>query len=150
MVVGATKAWAGNGLVSEDHAAGWAARAGRRRGAGADTWAGKGLVSEDHAIPRKALRGTVMKPILVNARSAGAAAVRSPLRCCGLPTPLLGSEISEAPWQTPRHWQSLCTGSHCEWGLARGRERVRIYLIECSCQKVRQFRRGPECIFQKM
>mgnify|MGYP000879178497 CR=1 FL=1 len=30
MVVGATKkAWAGNGLVSEDHAAGQAARAGR-------------------------------------------------------------------------------------------------------------------------
>ena len=53
-----------------------------------------------------------MKPILVNARGAGAAAVRSPLRRCGLPTPLLGSEISGAPWQTPRHWRSHCTGSH--------------------------------------
>ena len=67
---------------------------GGRCGAGADSWAGNGLVSEDHAVPRKALRGIVMKPILVNARGAGAAAVRSPLRCCGLPTPLLGSEIS--------------------------------------------------------
>jgi hypothetical protein len=85
---------------------------GRRCGAGAGTWAGNGLVSEDHAEPRKSLRGIVMKPILVNARGAGAAAVRSPLRCCGLPTPLMGSEISEAPWQTPRHWQSHCTGTH--------------------------------------
>ena len=84
---------------------------GRRCGAGAGTWAGNGLVSEDHAEPRKSLRGIVMKPILVNARGAGAAAVRSPLRCCGLPTPLMGSEISEAPWQTPRHWQSHCTGA---------------------------------------
>ena len=37
--------------MSEDHAAGQAAGAGRRRGAGADTWAGNGLVSEDHAVP---------------------------------------------------------------------------------------------------
>jgi len=29
----------------------------------------------------------------------------------GSPTPLLGSEISEAPWQTPRHWRSHCTGT---------------------------------------
>ena len=47
------KAWAGNGLVSEDHAAGWAACAGRCRGASADTWAGNGLVSEDYAVSRK-------------------------------------------------------------------------------------------------
>ena len=29
----------------------------------------------------------------------------------GSPIPLLGSEISEAPWQTPRHWRSHCTGT---------------------------------------
>ena len=73
-------------------------------------------MSKGHAAeprrPRPRLRGTVMKPILVtgNARGAGAAAARSPLRCRGSPTPLRGSGIVVAPWQTPRHWQSHCTG----------------------------------------
>ena len=66
-------------------------------------------MSKGHAAeprrPRPRLRGTVMKPILVtgNARGAGAAAARSPLRCRGSPTRLRGSGIVVAPWQTPRH-----------------------------------------------
>ena len=88
---------------------------GRRCGAGAGTWAGDRLVSKGRAaVPRspwrRLTRGTVMKPILVNARGAGAAAARSPLRCRGSPTPLRGSWVVMAPWQTPRHWQSHCTG----------------------------------------
>ena len=112
MVVGATKSlgrqWPRErGSRGRRGSSRWVAR-----GAGSSTWAGNGLVSEDHAAPRNALRGTVMKPILVNARGAGAAADRSPLRYCGRPPPPSGlGDISEAPWQTPRHWQSHCTGA---------------------------------------
>ena len=53
-------------------------------------------MSKGHAVLYRvargsALRGTVMKPILVSARGAGAAAVRSPPRCHGAPPPLGGS-----------------------------------------------------------
>ena len=112
MVVGATKSlgrqWPRErGSRARLGSSRWVAR-----GAGSSTWAGNGLVSEDHAVPRNALRGIVMKPILVNARGAGAAADRSPLKYCGRPPPPSGlGDIAEAPWQTPRHWQSHCTGA---------------------------------------
>ena len=38
---------------------------GQSCGAGADTWAGNGLVSEDHAVPRKALRGMVLGLLII-------------------------------------------------------------------------------------
>ena len=53
-------------------------------------------MSKGHAVLYRvargsALRGTVMKPILVSARGAGAAAVRSPPSRHGAPSPLGGS-----------------------------------------------------------
>jgi len=61
-------------------------------------------------------RQTVMKPILVNARGAGAAAARSPLcakvsRVAYPPQGLVdGGGAVAVPWQTPRHWWSHCAG----------------------------------------
>ena len=83
-------------------------------------------MSEDHAVPRKALRGIAMKPILVNARGAGAAAVRSPpkvLRAAYPPSGLgdIGGAVADTKALAKPLYRSLPLGARFRLSLLGGR-----------------------------